>query len=242
VKRQKIRKLILLISFLFFPITLYYFSPYLVVVGAAKGIVVGSLIIFTLQLITSLFFGRLFCGWICPGGGVQESCKQIVDKRTRGGKLDIIKYLIWVPWISSIIFLLVKSGPNYQIDFFYETSNGVSVSNIQSYITFYGVLTLIVSLALIGGRRGFCHYSCWMAPFMIMGNKAREMFKIPSLNLVSDKSKCTGCKQCTKICQMSLNVDEMVKVGKMYNSECIYCFECVDICKNDVINIKFGKM
>lgn len=65
-KRQNIRITLMIISFLLFPITIYYFSPYLIVMGAITGIVTGSFIIFLLQFIFSLFSGRAFCGYICP--------------------------------------------------------------------------------------------------------------------------------------------------------------------------------
>jgi polyferredoxin len=61
-RRQKIRKAIILISFLLFPITINYFSPYIIIDGAAQGIITGSFITFGLLFIVSLFFGRAFCG------------------------------------------------------------------------------------------------------------------------------------------------------------------------------------
>jgi ferredoxin-type protein NapH len=35
---------------------------------AAKGIVNGSFISFTLMFLSALFLGRLWCGWACPAG------------------------------------------------------------------------------------------------------------------------------------------------------------------------------
>lgn len=70
-ERQNVRKLILIISMLLFPLTIWYMSPYLIIQGATKGIVTGSFIVFLLMLLGALFFGRLFCGWICPMGGMQ---------------------------------------------------------------------------------------------------------------------------------------------------------------------------
>ena len=44
--RQKIRRILLLVSMLAFPVTLYYFSPYLIINGAFSGILAGSAITF----------------------------------------------------------------------------------------------------------------------------------------------------------------------------------------------------
>ena len=58
--RQRIRKSIIFISFLLFPITIYYFSPALTVEEAYNRIVTGRLIVFTLLFLLSLVFGRDF--------------------------------------------------------------------------------------------------------------------------------------------------------------------------------------
>ena len=67
--RQRVRRAFLFASLLLFPITLYYMSPYIVVDGAANGVVNGSFIAFTLMFLSALFVGRLWCGScvdICP--------------------------------------------------------------------------------------------------------------------------------------------------------------------------------
>lgn len=45
-KRQKIRKLLLILSLLLFPVTLYYFSPALIFDAGMKGVINGSFLVF----------------------------------------------------------------------------------------------------------------------------------------------------------------------------------------------------
>ncbi len=78
--RQRTRKALLLVSFLLLPITLYYFSPALILNGAADGVVNASLIVFATMFVASLFVDRLWCGWACPVGGLQE----VASPRRRG--------------------------------------------------------------------------------------------------------------------------------------------------------------
>ncbi len=82
-RRQRIRKAMILISFLLFPITMWYLSPYLIIMGVSRGIISGSFIVFCLQFLTSLFLGRVFCGWICPVAGLGEACFIIQNKPVR---------------------------------------------------------------------------------------------------------------------------------------------------------------
>ena len=58
--RQRVRKTILVISFLLFPITIWYFSPYLIIQAASEHILNGSFIVFVTMLILSMFFFFFF--------------------------------------------------------------------------------------------------------------------------------------------------------------------------------------
>lgn len=239
-KRQKIRKGIIFISFLLFPITLYYFSPYLIIQAAFEGIIAGSFIIFTLMLLSSLFLGRAFCGWLCPAGGIQEAAFMVNSKPNKGGIRKLIKYAIWLPWVITIALLLMNAGGIKKVDVLYQTWHGISVSNPTVYIIYYGVVFLIVILSYISGKRSFCHTVCWMAPFMVLGNLIRNKLHIPGLKLQTNSENCIKCGKCTSNCTMSLNVQNLVNNQKLaQNIDCILCGECVDICPKNVIHFKF---
>lgn len=239
--RQKTRKIILLFSMLFFPITINYFSPYLIVQGSFAGIVSGSLLLFVGLFAASLLLGRAFCGWLCPAGALQEVCSGIVGKRT-SRKQNQIKYWIWVPWLLSIIAGFLAAGGIKQINVIYMTDYGISVSAPAGYIVYFGVVFLILGVSLLAGRRSFCHAVCWMAPFMVIGNTLRRWLRLPGLRLAAVPGQCVSCKRCTKSCPMSLEVNEMVLADRMANHECILCGNCADVCPKDAIRMGFGKM
>ena len=232
--RQKIRKGLILFSFFLFPASFYYLSPVLIIQASSKGIINGSFILFFLLFISSLFLGRGYCGWVCPGAGCQEAIFLVRDKNVTGG--DYIKWLIWVPWVSLIAVLAISSGGYKSIDFFYQTTHGLSIGDVQSLIAYYLVLfSLIVLPAFVFGKRSFCHHLCWMAPFMILGRKIRNHFQWTSLQLRSFSDVCKHCHTCTENCPMSLPVEEMVNQNMMEDKECILCGTCVDGCKEGAI-------
>jgi ferredoxin-type protein NapH len=233
-KRQKKRKTILLISMLLFPITLNYLSPYLIIMGSFSGIVTGSCLLFASLFLSSLVLGRAFCGWICPAGALQDCCSQISAKSTNK-KQNFIKYFIWIPWLITIIMGFITAGGVIKVEPFYMTDHGISVSNIYNYITYFFVVGLILIISLLFGRRSFCHSLCWMAPFMIVGNRIKNKFKYPSLHLEGNANKCVHCKLCDRNCPMSLNVSEMVSSDNMNKDECILCGNCQDVCPQKVI-------
>ena len=240
-KRQKIRKFLLLFSFLLFPVTLYYFSPVLIIQGSFSGIVTGSLILFAIQFVVSLFWGRAFCGWVCPGGSLQEYCSQVIDKKVSDKKTDRIKWIIWMPWIFTIIFGFISQGGIKSVNFFYMTDHGISVSGITELVVYLFFVFLITVLALTVGKRGMCHSICWMAPFMILGSRIKNWFGYPSLHLEANSEKCVKCGVCSKNCPMGLNVEEMVRTNTLQNDECILCGGCADLCAKNVLRLTFKK-
>jgi len=238
--RQKLRKGLILLSFFLFPATYYYFSPVLIIEAGSKGIVNGSFILFSLMFFSSLLLGRAFCGWVCPAAGCQESIFQARSRKISKG--NFIKWLIWVPWICSIILFTIRSGGYKRIDFFYMTKYGFSIADLHDLIIYFIILLFLIVLpAFLVGKRSFCHHFCWMSPFMIIGRKIRNYFQWGSLQLNCEPEICEHCRTCTENCPMSLPVEKMVNQKKMENSECILCGTCVDGCKQGAITYQWGR-
>lgn len=238
-KRQKIRKLITLISLLLFPITINYLSPYLIVMGASEGIINGSFIFFALLFFSGLMVGRGYCGWLCPAIFLQESCISIKDRPVDKAK-DRIKYALWVLWLGIIAFLAIRRGGYSSIDPLYMTEKVISVDGPGKYIIYYSVVAIFLLLPLLMGKRAGCHTICWMAPFMVIGNKVSRTMGLPSLQLAASKEQCIHCKLCNKKCPMGLEVGSMVE-GNTYNPECVLCGECIDSCPKNVLYYRFGR-
>jgi ferredoxin-type protein NapH len=244
-RRQRTRRALIITSFLLFPLIMYYFSPYVIILGASQGIINGSLIVFAGLFISSLFLGRLWCGWACPAGGLAEISLPVNNRPVNGKKLDWIKWAIWVPWLGIIIWTAITAGGYDTVDFFFATTNGISIAGspdrpiIFAYIIYYIVVGLFFTLAVFTGRRAGCHTICWMAPFMILGRKLRNFFAWPSLRLQANAENCSDCMNCTRNCPMSLDVNAMVKLNSMEHTECILCGGCVDGCSKDVLKYSF---
>jgi polyferredoxin len=245
-RRQRIRKALLLISLLLFPVTLYYFSPALILQGASEGIVNGSAIVFAVLFLSALFVGRLWCGWACPAGALQEVAAPINMVRT-SARINWIKWAIWIPWIGLIAFLAIRAGGYRAIDPLYQLETGLTMAlpvdggGPPWFMIYYIILILFAGLAILVGRRAACHTICWMAPFMIAGRWIRNRIRWPSLRLRAATERCIDCRACTRDCPMSLDVNGMVRTGDMEASECVLCGSCVDTCPKDVIRYSFSQ-
>jgi polyferredoxin len=239
-QRQLIRRIALIVSFALFPVTLYYFSPILSLQGVAMGVVSGSIMIFGLQFLSALFLGRAFCGWVCPAGGAQEIVLGFKGKRVNRKRVNWIKWLVWTPWAAGLVLMALRAGGITAVDFRWHTWHGISVADLPGLIAFLSVTSVFLVLALSVGRRAACHMICWMAPFMIAGRAARNVFAWPSLRLAAKSDTCRRCGACTKQCPMSLDVQALVGADAMENADCILCGSCVDACPAKTIRYTFS--
>jgi polyferredoxin len=238
--RQRIRRLLVLLVFLSFPITMNYLSPYVSLYGSMNGIISASLVLFALMFLSSLFLGRLWCGWICPGSAMGDIAEPINRKPVNIRRIGWIKWVVWSIWIGIVIWMAIQAGGYKSINLLFLTDSGVAVDIPEKYIIYYLVLALFFGLAFIVGKRAGCHTICWMSPFMILGRKLRNLFAWPSLRLKASPDACTDCQTCTRGCPMSLDVNGMVKLNKMENSDCILCGTCIDGCNQKVIRYAFS--
>ena len=239
--RQRFRRTIIFTSFLLFPVTLNYFSPVLIVQGALKGVVTASAITFGLLFLSGLVFGRGFCGWVCPGAGLQEPLLAVNPSEVTKPIANKIKWIIWVPWITAVLTCFALAGAALRLQPLFMMPTGISVSQPMMFIPYFLVLALIVWLALALGKRGFCHAACWMAPFLILGTRAGDALSLRKLRLSARGGECDRCGTCRKHCSMSLPVPDMAAAGNMRHSECVLCGECADVCPKKVLKLGFVK-
>lgn len=237
VSRQKIRRVLLIISFILTPVTIFYISPIIIMMGAAEGIATGSLLLFILLFLTSLFVARLWCGWLCPMGAWQEICSPVMKHTVTDGWRNRIKYIVTVLWLGMIAYLFSTAGGIKAVDPFYGTVNGISVTSPDVLTIVVVIFMIIFMVAFFTGRRGFCHVLCPIAAFMVLGRKIGNLFGWPALHLDADAGLCIDCKKCSNECPMGLDVNEMVRQGAMENADCILCARCADTCPKEVIRL-----
>ena len=77
--RQRIRKTTLLISLILFPITMWYFSPYIIINAAMEHVINGSFIVFAAMFVFSIVFWKSLVRIPVSGGRASGMC--ISDQR-----------------------------------------------------------------------------------------------------------------------------------------------------------------
>jgi len=238
-RRSKVRRIVIFISLILFPLTLNFFSPYVSITGAMSGIVSGSVLLFASLFIIGIFFRRAWCSYVCPVAAISDYSEKINNKNVNRKRLTIIRYSIFTIWFSVLILSFVLAGGIKSFQPLYLTENGVSVDMPIKYITYYMVLGILILLTWILGKRGACYSICWMSPFLVAGAWVGKKLHLPQYQVMAESSKCIDCSQCNKVCPMSINVMAELKKGRISTSDCINCGQCEEICPKQVLDVKF---
>ncbi len=204
--------------------------------------IVGFLLLF------GVVFGRVVCGFLCPFGLIQDLLHKIkVPKLKIPRKIDnVIRYLKYV-----ILVLFVIIFPITLVDEFGIGSPAFCKWICPSGTLFGGIpllstnealqatigflfnwkvsLLVIILISSTVIYRPFCKYLCPLGGIYGFFNK----FSFYTMNI--DKTKCTNCKICEKVCKMN------VEVLKNINSvECIRCGDCTRACPTQCIHSGFS--
>ena len=232
--RQEIRKSVVISTAILFHAFLVFhllFSPVIIVMASFDGTINASFVVFVLLFLLSLFFGRAYCSWFCPGCGVQEILSLFVRKKAPNKWALKIKYAIFVVWMGAIATGYLLNGLNW-VDLGYGMAN---VTTELKVVLTVGAVAIILPLTAIFGQFASCKYVCWQAPFMVIGTKIREHLHLPGIRLKVESEKCIKCGVCSSKCPMNIDVMANVQSKNMKHSECILCGSCIDNCSSKAI-------
>ncbi|MBN2547179.1 MAG: 4Fe-4S binding protein [Spirochaetes bacterium] len=223
-KLKKIRYLFLLSSLIFLG---FYIGGCNCSVGAVMKffyyliyehdkLLITSLLIL-IPVVSTIFFGRIFCGYVCPIGALQEFAA-IRDKLI---KIDpktekVLKILRIFLIVFLIIISIIKHDLIYSKIFPFKTIFNLNGNLIQIIIA---VLILIISMFVY---RPFCRFLCPLA--IVLETAGR--FSI--VKIKKDKLSCGTCNLCQKKCLMN-SIDKNCSID---NGTCIRCGECTTCFKN----------
>lgn len=237
--RQKIRKSLLLVAVLLFQVKILhlFMSPVAPVIAARRGIIPGSLVVYAALFLSSLLLGRAFCGWFCPGAGMQELLSLLIHRRARGGWGDRIKYAICGAWSLLVLSLVLRAGGLPRIDVSFGTQ---STGIVQEILMRTGHFVIIGVLGAAFGAWASCRYICWIAPFLVLGDRIRSRVRLPGLRMAVSPESCSVCEQCRDACPMGVQMPSGAQTS-IRSDDCILCGNCVDACPSQAIRFSLSQ-
>ncbi|HPR16955.1 MAG TPA: 4Fe-4S binding protein [Candidatus Cloacimonadota bacterium] len=185
-----------------------------------------AVILGLLIAISTIFIGRIFCGYLCFLGTIQEYIFRLNHQKKKKRMppkihrfLGMFKYLIFL--ITLILAIL-----NLQYLYF-DFCPIVSLSTLSA-ITIWGIITL--GLIFILGffiERFWCRYLCPYAALMNIFQFMGKKLKIKRHVIKRNMEVCVDCYLCTKNCSMNIDLTQYEEVT---DPNCIYCLQCVKKC------------
>ncbi len=223
------------------------------------GVVNAGAIFFLLAILSTLLFGRFFCGWACHVVALQDLCAWMMTKVGIRPKPFRSRLLVYFPiglgfymflWPSFKRIVLQPALEAASIDWPYwlrpveplhQLSNGLIVDDF--WATFPAWYIAVPFLLICGfacvyflGAKGFCTYGCPYAAFF----KPID-YVAPVRVRVNDN--CHQCGYCTSVCTSNVRVSEEVRdFGMVVDPGCMKTLDCISACPNDALSLGFGKI
>lgn len=176
-------------------------------------------------LLSAAVYGKIFCGWVCPKGTIQEFLYQRKLRITVPPRLD--RMLRKLKYVLLLLVMLLPAIFHYAL-FTSDTAPFAALFNLGGgtlAVVFLGII-LAASLFIY---RPFCRYICPTGALLGM---------VSYLNRVKFSSKgCTLCGMASKTCDIGAlrfpgkDQDASFSVDK---GECIMCGECRTNCPKGI--------
>jgi len=204
-----------------------------------EGIVNAGVILVFIAFLTTLLFGRFFCGWACHFGAIQEFSYYILKKLKINSITINSRLVTLLPFLILLNYYVI---PNTFHLIMNPPEEGIIISlnnpEIWEFLPgfFIGLLTFIIDGFIIVyflGKKGFCRFLCPWGAFLKFPNSL-AFFK------VRKTGDCTHCHVCTDQCPVGIDVSyEINHYTKVTNTNCTSCLNCTTGCPSNALSYKF---
>jgi len=200
------------------------------VIAASGGEVHWDNMLWFLALIPITFvFHKVWCGWICHLGALQEFLYIPAAKMNflRGRKAQLVmKYMRYILVLALIVQLAITHSYLYdEVDPFKTAYNlGYNAEYIE------WILLGLLLLTSVFIYRPFCKAACPIG--LILG----WVTKIRGAAVLGDNGNCVGCSLGSQNCNTQA-IYRVENYSVLDNKECIACGECMDHCRKSALEI-----
>jgi ferredoxin-type protein NapH len=199
----------------------------------------GSVLVLPL---VALFVGPLFCGWMCPAGGLTEYLSRLVPSRFQ---IDLAGRVNPTPVrYGFTVGMMVASfvGANVCCSFcnFAHTQNIISavfgdtlgISYWASFTIVSFVLWFVVLGLFTRGGRGWCNLLCPAGALMGFFHSLGRWLRL-GRSMQIDQDLCRQCKTCVSVCPAwALSANSPTQIN---SHACNVCMDCTHVCSQNAI-------
>lgn len=214
--------------------------------AATKSLLFGFGIPFIITLgvifLLTLIGPKLFCGWVCPVGALQELIAMLADKLkikranfsfTAAHTVRLLIFLLFLFLSVTAVLHGVFKGKVYPISLYdylnpFHGMEFGAEENFLGYITHYLPFLLTIILAF-KYYRPFCHFVC------PIGLYTHWLEQIAIFRVRLNKNTCTDCGLCTSDSPCTA-VPDILKESTT-RPDCFACNQCIEVCPEKSLDI-----
>lgn len=164
-------------------------------------------------ILSSLLVGRVFCGYVCPPGALQELAYLAPIKKINVSSSITIKVRLGV-FVAMVVLAVMFS---------FNLTKVLGLPDLFQMVLGPGlVIFLVIIIASTVVYRPFCRFVC---PFGALSS----LLSWKSVYGVRRNSNCVDCGRCEKVCPPQVLKE---RVG----SECYLCGRCMATCHKDALS------
>lgn len=193
--------------------------------NAGRGVPVIFLAILAAVTILTIIGNKLFCGWNCPVGALQELLHRIPVPKGLKKKLPF-KMTNSVRIIFFVLFIALLFTAGFSI---YEY-----VNPFEFFHWGFGLMAIIpLAVSLIAAIfifRPFCYFICPLGLYTWLAEQ------VSIVRIKVDKEKCTDCGICTEMspCPTIPSILEERKI----RPDCHPCGRCIEVCPENALSFR----
>jgi ferredoxin-type protein NapH len=197
----------------------------------------------------AVFTGPLFCGWLCPAGGITEYLSRLMPTRFQidlSGKVNPtpVRYGFTVGMMGASFV-----GANVCCSFcnFTYTQNLISavfgdftgIAYWASFMIVGFVLWFFILGLFTRGGRGWCNFLCPAGAVQGLGHALGRWLRL-GRSVQIDTHACRGCKSCSSVCP-AWAISTKDEESKINIHQCNVCLDCTKVCSQDAIAYRANK-
>ena len=186
------------------------------------------LLMVTFTVIATVLFGRIFCGFLCPFGALQDLLENVVPARFRKKVPPAVHdRALWVKY-ALLAGILIPAIAGSHVSLYQYVEPFGTVFFPSTSVLLWGIaLSFLVASAIV--PRFYCRYVCPLGAALAIGS-------LISLKRIRRVEQCGHCKVCEQGCPTGAIRSEVVDF-----KECVRCNVCetkliekAGVCRHDM--------
>lgn len=211
----------------------FYFAGFELWINEFAIIFFTLMFLMFLVVVSSVFYGRVYCGYLCPQMIFSEAS---VAVQTRLAKLTAQRKIS--KRTARVLFYAVIGAASVALAFVFvsyfveprdllhrlfsldiRTAGGISGAAV----------TVVTFLDFAFLRQKFCTTACpygYLQGMLGDGNTLLVHYR-------DEEHACIECKKCVRVCPMGIDIRQ-----SPFQIECVHCAECIDACDEILAKLK----